>query len=101
MKKYLIVLATALVALAGCKGGDESSKYTSIRFKDTAINLAVGETKKLNVLYEPTTLEPPTCEWSSSNEAVATVDNGTVTAVAAGTAQITAKNGDLTAVCAV
>ena len=101
MKKYLIVLATALVALAGCKGGGESSKYTSIRFKDTAINLAVGETKKLNVLYEPTTLEPPTCEWSSSNEAVATVDNGTVTAVAAGTAQITAKNGDLTAVCEV
>lgn len=100
MKKYLIVLATALVALAGCKGGDdEGNKYTSISFKETSISLAVGETKKMNVLYQPTTLEPPTCEWSSSNEAVATVDNGTITAVEGGDAQITAKVGDLTAVC--
>ena len=102
MKKYLIVLAAALVALAGCKNEKKpGSEYTSIKFKEATVSLAVGETKKLNVLYEPTTLTPPTCEWSSSNEAVATVDNGTITAVAGGDANITAKVGDLTAVCAV
>jgi len=102
MKKYLIVLAAAVVALASCKGGGEGGNgYTSIRFKESSISMSIGETKKLNVLYEPTTLEPPTCVWSSSNEAVATVENGTVLAVDGGDAQITAKCGDLTAVCQV
>ena len=66
MKKYLIVLAAALVALASCtpSGGN---KYTSIRFKSTEIDLAEGAKTTLNVLYEPTTLEAPVCEWSSSN----------------------------------
>ena len=100
MKKYLVVLAAALVALASCTT-PEGNKYTSIKFKDAAIELSIGETKKLNVLYEPTTLEAPTCEWASSNEEVATVENGVVTAIDAGEATITAKCGELTAVCQV
>ena len=103
MKKYLIVLAAAVVALAGCKPSEkEGSKYTSIRFKQTTLEMAVGESTKLNVLYEPTTLEAPVCEWASSNAEVATVDqNGNVNAVGVGEANITAKNGDLTAACQV
>lgn len=44
-----------------------------------------------------------TVTWSSSCEAVATVSNGTVTAVAEGTATITVRteDGGLTATCAV
>lgn len=103
MKKYLIVLAAAVVALASCKPGEESkSKYTSLRFKQTTLEMAVGESAKLNVLYEPTTLEAPVCEWASSNAEVATVDqNGNVKAIGVGEANITAKNGDLTAACQV
>ena len=101
MKKYLVVLAAALVALVGCKK-EEGNKYTSIKFKDAAIELSIGETKKLNVLYEPTTLDLPVCEWSTSNAEVATVDqNGNVEAIASGEATITAKLGDLSAVCKV
>ena len=102
MKKYLIVLAAAIVALASCKPGssESGSKYTKISFKESSIELAVGETTKLKVLYEPTTLEAPVCEWSSSNAEVATVDqNGNVEAISVGEANITAKNGDLTAAC--
>ena len=42
-----------------------------------------------------------TVAWSSSDESVATVNNGVVTAVANGTATITAKAGDQTATCTV
>ena len=100
MKKYLIVLAAAVIALASC--GDKKAPYTSIKFKSNEIMLAVGGSTKLQVLYEPTTLDAPTCEWASSNAAVATVDEtGTVTGVALGEANITAKVGELSAVCKV
>ena len=105
MKKYLIVLAAAVVALASCnKGSEGGSEYTKLAFKETSITLAVDESAKLNqnLTWEPSSLVAPTCEWASSNTAVATVNqNGLVTAVAEGEANITAKHGDLTAVCKV
>lgn len=103
MKKYLIVLAAAVVALASCKpgGGESGSEYTKISIKQSEITLAAGESTKLNLLYEPTTLDAPACTWSSSNAEVATVANGTVTAVAPGEATITAKLGELSAACKV
>jgi hypothetical protein len=53
-------------------------------------------------LYEPTTLDAPACEWSTSNPEVAKVDqNGRVEALATGQANITAKHGELEAVCQV
>ena len=82
MKKYLIVLAAALVALASCKNNGGGNEYTSIKFKNAEITLAVGTSDKLAVLYEPTTLEPPTCVWASSNTDVVTVDqNGNIEAI--------------------
>lgn len=107
MKKYLIVLAAAIVALASCKPSEQSgSKYTKISFKETSMELAVGETAKLRVLYEPTTLEAPVCEWSSSDTAIVSVDsNGNIEAKKYGEANITATYGEgesaLKAVCKV
>lgn len=100
MKKYLIILAAAVMALTGCKGG--GNKYTSIKFKNAAVTIALGSTGKLQVLYEPTELEAPKCEWSSSNPEVVSVDqDGKIEGKAEGEANITAKCGDLTAVCKV
>lgn len=103
MKKYLVVLVAAVVALASCKppvtGGSE---YTSLKFKEAAIQVAEGESAKLIVLYEPTTLEAPTCTWASSDTTIVAVDqNGNVTGVAKGVANVTAKVGELEAVCQV
>ncbi|MBO4518821.1 MAG: Ig-like domain-containing protein [Paludibacteraceae bacterium] len=105
MKKYLIVLAAALVALASCTQ-KETNKYTSLKFKNAELTMAVGATEKLQVLYEPTTLDAPACVWASSNEEAVTVDQkGNVTAVAAGEANVTATYGEgesqLKAVCKV
>ena len=103
MKKYLIVLVAAL-ALISC-GKDGGSKYTQISFKDKELTLAQGETAKLKVRWEPTTIETaPECVWASSNEEIVTVDqNGNIEALEIGEANITATYGEgdsqLKAVC--
>lgn len=66
-------------------------------------SVAVGATKKLTATVEPEDADNKTVTWSSSAEEFATVDsNGLVTAVAEGSATITAKtSNNLTATCAV
>lgn len=105
MKKYFIVLAAAVIALAGCKKTPEEtgSKYTSIKIKEAELTLGIEESAKLHILWEPAEIaEAPVCEWASANPAVATVDqNGTVIGVAQGETNITAKFGELQAACKV
>lgn len=103
MKKYLVVLAALAMVFVGCKKED-TNKYTSLKFKNAELTMAVGATEKLQVLYEPTTLDAPAVVWASSNEEVVTVDQkGNVTAVASGEANVTATYSEgeskLEAVC--
>ena len=64
--------------------------------------LNTGETLTLTATVKPDNATDKTVTWSSSNSSVATVDaNGKVTAVAQGTAIVTAKAGDKTATCTV
>ena len=61
---------------------------------DAAGELAIGESIQLTATYEPANATDAVIEWESSDPAVATVDQtGLVTAVAAGTAIITATAG--------
>ena len=66
----------------------------SVSLDKTELTLAVGETATLTATAEGVT-------WTSSNDAVATVENGVVKAVAMGKATITATAGEETAVCIV
>lgn len=60
------------------------------------------DTVELNVIYNPTdTTDNKDVTWTSKNQSVATVENGIVTAVGAGTAIIEAKVGEFTATCEV
>ena len=70
----------------------------SLTVDKASATLTTGETLRLNAEVWPTNLA---VEWTSSDESVATVENGVVTAVAAGTATITAKAGDKEATCVV
>ena len=75
---------------------------TSITLFKSTLDLVVGQADvTLNATVKPDDAADKTITWSSSNKAIATVDNGTVHAVAAGNATITAKAGDKTAECAV
>ena len=74
---------------------------TGISLNKAATTIYTGNTETLIATVEPTDTTD-TVVWTSSKESVATVDNtGKVTAVAPGTATITAKAGDKTATCTV
>lgn len=75
-------------------------KLTSISIKE-ATTIHVGDSESLTVTYVPeNTTDDKTVAWSSSDSSKVIVDgNGTVTAIGVGGADITAKVGNLTAVC--
>jgi len=76
---------------------------TSISMAETA-EMQVGDCLQLNVTFTPSTASFTLCKWTSSNEAVATVDtNGMVTAYKEGEAVITATSvdGGMTASCTI
>lgn len=68
---------------------------TEVTLDFTSISINAGKTKTLVATVKPTTASDRTVTWKSSNKKVATVNSkGVVTAVAAGTANITATSGD-------
>ena len=66
----------------------------SITLNTTTATLKVGQTQAMTVVIEPQTATNQKVIWKSSDNSVATVNNGTVTAVKAGTATITATAAD-------
>lgn len=80
---------------------NESVSVTGITLDKTSVSLIEGENGTLSASVSPDDATDKTVTWTSSNESVATVADGVVTAVAAGTATITAKAGDQEATCAV
>lgn len=67
----------------------------------TSVTLKIGGTQQLTAAVYPANTTDQTITWSSSDETVATVSNGLVTAMSVGTATITAQNGDQSATCTV
>ena len=65
---------------------------TSVTLSDDALALETGGNATLTATVEPQGVANPAVTWESSNTSVATVENGVVTAVAAGTATITCKS---------
>ena len=77
---------------------------SAVSLNKTELALTVGDTQTLTATITPDDANNKNVSWSSDKPSVATVDeNGTVTAVAVGTANITVKtvDGEKTAVCAV
>ena len=72
----------------------------SISLNNTSLKLEKGQTDTLKVTYSPSnTTDNKDIAWTSSDETIATVKNGIVTAVSDGTATITAAVGKKSASC--
>ena len=70
----------------------------SINLNKTSGTKYIGETENLTVIYNPSnTTDNKNVTWTSSNNNVASINNGVVTAKEIGNAIITAKVGNLTA----
>ena len=75
---------------------------SGVALDKTSAELQVGKTLTLTATVTPDIATDKAVAWTSSNDAVATVDaNGVVTAKAEGTATITATAGGKTATCTV
>ncbi len=105
-KKLLLALASSLfliggtVSLAAC-GQQGEVAVTSISLDKSELSLLVGGKGTLNATVLPDNATDKTVTWTSSDEKIATVANGEVTAIAAGSATITAKAGSFEAKCEV
>lgn len=83
---------------------DEPMAVTGLVLDYTRASLIVGETMHLACSVIPGNASNTAITWESSDSGVAEIDNGLITAVAAGDAVITARSvddPDITAVCAV
>ncbi|MDE6479120.1 MAG: Ig-like domain-containing protein, partial [Muribaculaceae bacterium] len=73
---------------------------TGITLSDIDLSMTKGETITLTATIDPENATDKTVTWTSSDEAVATVDaEGNVTAIAVGEAVITAACGNVSASC--
>lgn len=108
-KKWLCIALGALLALslglfAACGNTEEEQQtvaVTSVTVSPAALSLIAGESGTLTATIAPENATEKTVTWTSSDNAVATVENGEVTAVGAGTATITATAGGVSGTCAV
>lgn len=73
----------------------------SVSLDMTTAALIVGETLQLTATVLPDDATDKTVTWSTSNAGLASVENGLVTALAAGEATITAMAGEWSASCTV
>lgn len=96
MKNFVKVLAAALCVvlcsfgLVACDtDGSETVEVTEIALDRTELTLIEGEADTLVATITPANATDQAMEWSSSDNAVATVDYGSVVAVAEGKATIT------------
>ena len=101
----LLVAATMLVAFSSCKENTPEVKkeVTGVTLSETTKTIKIGEEFTLTATVAPADAADKTVMWTSDDSNVATVDEGKVTAVATGTANITVttKDGGKTATCAV
>ena len=74
---------------------------TSVSLDKTSLELTEGGTDTLTATITPNNATNKNVTWSTSNASIATVNNGEVTAVSAGTATITATADGKSATCTV
>ncbi len=106
LKTLVFVLSViSAFSVVGCKDDEPAIvPVDSVSINKTAITLVEGDSESLSATVSPSTATNKSVAWSSSRPDVAIVDgDGKVTAVAPGTATITATTADggKTATCAV
>ena len=101
MKKTTIKLFAVIFTLTmilGCFTACGDVPVESLVLSNTELTVNVGNASAVSCTVLPEDATDKTVNWSSSNNAVATVNNvGVITAVSAGTCTITATSGDVTA----
>lgn len=96
MRMWISLLLAMTLLLVACGGG--GGEEVNVTMDQPSLSMNAGETAVLKATVSNDGLA---VLWTSSDEAVATVSGGNVTAVAEGTATITATAGKASASCVV
>ncbi len=100
MKNNLLKsLLLAIAMLMGLSVNAQSSESEDIKVQNLTYipgtsDLTIGESVQIGIIIFPSDATNQTLSWSSSDESVANVANGKVTAIGLGTAKITATTTD-------
>ena len=100
-KLFSSVLALCMLTLAGCSEKETQIEVSSVSLNTSTIEMVEGDSYKLVATVLPKDAEYDGVNWASSNASVASVSNGTVTALKQGTSTITASAGGRSATCTV
>lgn len=91
MKKLIPVLAMImLVPFVICSCFAQQAKSMKLSYEE--IEFRVGDTKHISVTIEPEGADAGKISWSSSDNKIVTVDDGTITGKSKGTAVVTAES---------
>jgi hypothetical protein len=107
MKKNFLMMALVclftVVAISSCNKDEKSTsvEVTEVTLDKTAITLVVNSSETLTATVKPDDADDKTVVWTTNDAAKVTVTNGTVTAIAEGSAIVTATAGDKSATCEV
>lgn len=105
-----VVAVAPGTATITAKAGSKTATYTvtvkapltGIALNKTELNLLKGQSETLKVSYVPAnTTDSKNVVWTTSDNSIATVENGVVRGVKAGKTTITAKVGNYTKTCEV
>ena len=99
--KYISIIALALLGLVSCKEEAHEILVSKVALSEASVDIPVGQTKKLTVTVYPENVTDKTIIWSSSDESVATINGGVITALKVGRTIITATSGEKSASCVV
>jgi uncharacterized protein (TIGR02145 family) len=97
---YKLIAVALLLAAVSCK---KEVSVTGVNLEPASLTLAIDHNATLTASVQPTDATNKEVTWTSSNNEVVTVSNGTVTAKALGVATIivTTQEGGFTAKCVI
>lgn len=108
LTRIIASLLMMTIIFYSCSEDDGTSSsddiaVTGVSVDQATLSLTLGSTATLIATIAPSDATNSSVTWSSSDESIATVSDGTVTAVAVGTSSITVttSEGDFTASCSV
>lgn len=89
----LLIIITIPFMLCSCDSFNKffNKEVTAISLSESEITLSVGDSRMIEVKFEPDDTDNKAIMWTSSNGDIASVDDGMITAKKAGTAVISAE----------
>ena len=97
----LSIIASGLLFYSCDRKEVEEVEVANVAVSQSSLTLEIGKSANLTATVSPSNATNKVVTWISTNQQVATVNNGTVTAVSPGTTQIIAAAGGKSGSCSV